>query len=50
LPRRGNASDLSLFDRRFANAIRQAEFRATRKAYSKQPDSAVDADDWSTAE
>ena len=32
------------------NAIRQAELRAMRKAYSKQPDSALDADDWSTAE
>jgi metal-responsive CopG/Arc/MetJ family transcriptional regulator len=32
------------------SAIRQAEYRAMRKAYSKQPDSALDADDWSTAE
>jgi len=32
------------------NAVRQAEFAAMRKAYAKQPDSARDADDWSTAE
>jgi metal-responsive CopG/Arc/MetJ family transcriptional regulator len=31
-------------------AIRQAEYRAMREAYRKQPDSAADADDWSTAE
>lgn len=31
-------------------AIRQAEYREMREAYRKQPDSAVDADDWSTAE
>jgi metal-responsive CopG/Arc/MetJ family transcriptional regulator len=31
-------------------AVRQAEFQAMREAYRKQPDSAVDADDWSTAE
>ncbi len=31
-------------------AIRQAEFHAMREAYRKQPDSAADADDWSTAE
>ncbi|MFN0167727.1 MAG: ribbon-helix-helix protein, CopG family [Bryobacteraceae bacterium] len=31
-------------------AIRQAEYHATREAYRKQPDSALDADDWSTAE
>lgn len=28
-------------------AVRQAEFRAMREAYRKQPDSATDADDWS---
>jgi metal-responsive CopG/Arc/MetJ family transcriptional regulator len=32
------------------NAIRQAEYHAMRKAYRKQPDSALEADDWSTAE
>ena len=32
------------------NAIRQAEFHAMREAYRKQPDSILDADDWSTAE
>ena len=31
-------------------AIRQAEYRAMREAYRKQPDSALDADDWSMAE
>ena len=31
-------------------AIRQAEYKAMREAYRKQPDSAADADDWSTAE
>jgi metal-responsive CopG/Arc/MetJ family transcriptional regulator len=31
-------------------AIRQAEYRAMREAYRKQPDSARDADDWSTPE
>jgi metal-responsive CopG/Arc/MetJ family transcriptional regulator len=31
-------------------AIRQAEYRAIREAYAKQPDSSLDADDWSTAE
>ena len=31
-------------------AVRQAEYRAMREAYRKQPDSAMDADDWSTAE
>ncbi len=31
-------------------AIRHAEFKAMRDAYRKQPDSAFDADDWSTAE
>ncbi|MGA2597060.1 MAG: ribbon-helix-helix protein, CopG family [Bryobacteraceae bacterium] len=31
-------------------AIRQAEYRAMREAYRKQPDSALDADDWTTAE
>jgi metal-responsive CopG/Arc/MetJ family transcriptional regulator len=31
-------------------AIRQAEFQAMREAYRKQPDSTLDADDWSTAE
>jgi metal-responsive CopG/Arc/MetJ family transcriptional regulator len=31
-------------------AIRQAEYREMREAYRKQPDSATDADDWSSAE
>ena len=31
-------------------AIRQAEYQAIREAYRKQPDSAMDADDWATAE
>ncbi len=31
-------------------AIRQAEYRAMREAYRKNPDSALDADDWSAAE
>jgi metal-responsive CopG/Arc/MetJ family transcriptional regulator len=31
-------------------AVRQAEYCAMREAYSKQPDSSLDADDWSTAE
>ena len=31
-------------------AIRQAEYASMREAYIKQPDSAQDADDWSTAE
>jgi hypothetical protein len=31
-------------------AVRQAEYRAMRDAYRKQPDSAQDADDWSTVE
>ena len=31
-------------------AIREAEYRAMKEAYRKQPDSALDADDWSTAE
>jgi hypothetical protein len=31
-------------------AIRQAEFKAMREAYRKQPDSAAGADDWSIAE
>ena len=31
-------------------AIRQAEYDAIREAYRKQPDSTLDADDWSTAE
>jgi metal-responsive CopG/Arc/MetJ family transcriptional regulator len=31
-------------------AIRRAEYRAMREAYRKQPDSASDADDWSTPE
>ena len=31
-------------------AIREAEYRAMREAYRKQPDSAHDADDWSTPE
>jgi hypothetical protein len=32
------------------SAVRQAENRAMREAYRQQPDSALDADDWSTAE
>jgi len=31
-------------------AIRKAEYRAMREAYRKQPDSPLDAGDWSTAE
>ena len=31
-------------------AIRRAEYRGMREAYCKQPDSALDADDWSTAD
>ena len=31
-------------------ALRRAEFAAMREAYRKQPDSADEADDWSTAE
>ena len=31
-------------------AVRQAEYRAMRDAYRKQPDSPLDADDWSNAE
>lgn len=31
-------------------AIRRAEYRAMREAYRRQPDSASEADDWSTAE
>ena len=32
------------------SAIRREEYHAIREAYRKQPDSAQDADDWSTAE
>jgi hypothetical protein len=32
------------------NAIRRAEYQGMREAYCKQPDSILDADDWSTAE
>ena len=32
------------------NAIRQAEYHAMREAYGQQPDSVLEADDWSTAE
>jgi len=31
-------------------AVRQAEYRAMREAYRKHPDSAADADDWSSPE
>jgi hypothetical protein len=31
-------------------AIRHGEYQAMRVAYSKQPDSILDADDWSTSE
>jgi metal-responsive CopG/Arc/MetJ family transcriptional regulator len=31
-------------------AIRQAEYRAMREAYRKQPDSSLDVDNWSTTE
>jgi hypothetical protein len=34
---------------RLLNEPRQAEYRM-REAYNKQPDSVIDADDWSTAE
>jgi hypothetical protein len=30
-------------------AVRQAQYQEMREAYRKQPDSALDADDWSTA-
>jgi len=36
--------------RAIRKAIRQAEYRAMREAYRKQPDSPLDADDWSTPE
>jgi len=32
------------------NAIRQAEYHAMREAYRKQPDTILDADDWSTVD
>jgi len=31
-------------------AIREADYRAMREAYRKQPDSMLDGDEWSTAE
>jgi metal-responsive CopG/Arc/MetJ family transcriptional regulator len=31
-------------------AVRQAEYRAMREAYRKQPDSEVEADQWTTFE
>jgi len=31
-------------------AVRQAEYRAMRDAYRKRPDTAQNADDWSTPE
>ena len=31
-------------------AIRQAQFRAMREAYGRQPDASTDSDDWSTSE
>jgi metal-responsive CopG/Arc/MetJ family transcriptional regulator len=31
-------------------AVRQAEYARMREAYRKQPDSAADADEWSTPE
>ena len=31
-------------------AIREAEYRAMREAYRRQPDSEAEADDWSTPE
>jgi metal-responsive CopG/Arc/MetJ family transcriptional regulator len=36
--------------RAIRKAVRQAEYRAMRDAYRKQPDSALDADDWSAPE
>lgn len=36
--------------RAIRKAIRQAEYRAMREAYRKQPDSFLDSDDWTTAE
>ena len=36
--------------RAIRKAVRQAEYRAMRDAYRKQPDSASDADDWSAPE
>jgi predicted transcriptional regulator len=32
------------------DAIRKQEYAAIREAYRKQPDSAADADDWSSCE
>ena len=31
-------------------AIREAQYQAIREGYRKQPDSSLDADDWSSAE
>jgi Arc/MetJ-type ribon-helix-helix transcriptional regulator len=36
--------------RAIRKAVRQAEYRAMRDAYRRQPDSALDADDWSAPE
>jgi metal-responsive CopG/Arc/MetJ family transcriptional regulator len=36
--------------RAIRKAVRQAEYRAMRDAYRKQPDSALDGDDWSAPE
>jgi metal-responsive CopG/Arc/MetJ family transcriptional regulator len=36
--------------RAIRKAVRQAEYRAMREAYRKQPDSALDGDDWSAPE
>ena len=46
----GNRKRSEFVRRAIRKAIRQAEYRAMREAYRKQPDSALDADDWSTPE
>ena len=46
----GNRKRSEFVRRAIRDAIRQAEYQAMRDAYSKRPDSSLDADDWSTAE
>lgn len=36
--------------RAIREAVRREEYRQMREAYARQPDSASDEDDWSTAE
>ena len=36
--------------RAIRKAVRQAEYQAMRNAYESQPDSVLEADDWSTPE